>query len=401
MTRILFCVVPEKGHLNPCIGTAQHLRDAGLDVAFHAPADIREQLDGAGGFPFVGTLAPTPRHDLSRGADFAVRIHDAPWLRQWIRTLLIDETPAQVAGLRAVLRAHRPAVVVIDPLLYAAAIAAQLEGIPWVSLSNSLNPVLPDDLDSELLQTVRWLAADREALFAGYGLAASFRGCDVLSPHLTIAFATDALVGTPPPGVALVGPALPRGARGDEPAFPWDRLDPDLPLVYLSLGSQLYYQPALFAKVDAALRGLALQCVLSVGELMGSDQLPAFGAQVVAVRYTPQLAVLRRASLFITHAGANSVMEGLAAGVPMLLAPLCNDQFHSAHFVVQAGAGRRIDLLHASPDELRTAIRDALADPVLQARARAIQASYAIDGSAQAARLIRRLATATHPATVS
>ena len=277
MKRILFCVVPEKGHVNPCIGPAQHLQAADCEVAFYAPADISAQLEGAGDFTFLGPRETPERHDLSRGASFAANIRDAAWLRRWIHTLLIEYTPAQVDGIRAILRQWRPDVVVIDPLLYASAIAAELEGLPWVAMSNSLNPVLPDTLDSELLATVRWLAPERDRLFARYGIEAHFRGCDILSPHLTLAFTTEDLVGAAPQGVELVGPALPAGARGDEPPFPWERIDAARPLVYMSLGSQLYYQPELFAKVIQATRATSAQLVLSVGELVDTDLLPAGG----------------------------------------------------------------------------------------------------------------------------
>ncbi|HDR9588198.1 TPA: glycosyltransferase family 1 protein [Burkholderia stabilis] len=401
MKRILFCVVPEKGHVNPCIGPAQHLRAAGCDVAFYAPADISAQLDGAGDFAFVGPRETPERHDLSRGASFAANIRDADWLRHWIRTLLIDLAPAQVDGIRAVLREWQPDVVVIDPLLYAAAIAAELEGLPWVAMSNSLNPVLPDDLDSELLRTVRWLAPERTRLFARYGLDARFRGCDILSPHLTLAFTTDALVGAPPPGVELVGPALPSGPRGDEAPFPWERLDADRPLVYMSLGSQLYYHPDVFAKVIDATRATPAQLVLSVGELVDSDLLPAGDERVVAVRYAPQLALLRRTHAFVSHGGANSVMESLACGVPMLLSPFCNDQFHSAHFVAQAGAGCRLDLQQAGVAEIADALEWLLRPGSLRDHAARIRASYARDGSAQAARLIIELASGNRLATAS
>ena len=101
---------------------------------------------------------------------------------------------------------------------------------------------------------------------------ARFRGY-ILSPHLTLAFTTDALVGAPP-GVELVGPAMPSGPRGETP-FPWERLDADRPLVYMSLGSQLYYHPDVFAKVIEATRATSAQLVLSVGELVDSDLLPA------------------------------------------------------------------------------------------------------------------------------
>lgn len=405
MKRVLFCVVPEKGHVNPCIGPAQHLRAAGFEVAFYAPADIREQLRGAGDFVFLGPHETPERHDISRGASFAANIRDADWLRHWIRTLLIDLAPAQTDGIRAVLRDWRPDVVVIDPLLYAAAIAAELEGLPWVAMSNSLNPVLPDDgasdLDSELLRTVRWLAPERDRLFARYGLTARFRGCDILSPHLTLAFATEALVGAPPPGVELVGPAMPHGPRGDETAFPWERLDADRPLVYISFGSQLYYHPDLFAKLIDATLATPAQLVLSVGELAGSALLPVPHERVTAVRYAPQLALLRRAQAFVSHGGANSVMEALACGVPMLLAPFCNDQFHSAYFVERAGAGSRVDLEQASVAELTAAIERLLRPGAIRERVAQIQASYARDGSAEAARLIRALAAENRRATAS
>lgn len=401
MTRILFCVVPEKGHVNPCIGPAQHLRAAGFDVAFYAPADISDQLDGAGTFTFLGPRETPERHDLSRGATFAANIRDAAWLRQWIRTLLIDLAPAQTDGIRAVMHAWRPDVVVIDPLLYAAAIAAELEGLPWVAMSNSLNPVLPDDLDSELLRTVRWLAPERDRLFARYGLDARFRGCDILSPHLTLAFTTEELVGKPPVGVELVGPAMPSGPRGDETSFPWERIDAGRPLVYMSLGSQLYYHPDLFAKVIDATRKTSAQLVLSAGELVDADVLPTDDERVIAVRYAPQLALLKRTHAFISHGGANSVMEALASGVPMLLSPFCNDQFHSAHFVERAGAGYRLDLEHATVQDIADAIGRALRPGPLHDRVAQIRASYTRDGSAGAARLISELASGSRQATGS
>ena len=401
MKRILFCVVPEKGHVNPCIGPAQHLQAADCEVAFYAPADISAQLEGAGDFTFLGPRKTPERHDLSRGASFAANIRDAAWLRRWIHTLLIEYTPAQVDGIRAILRQWRPDVVVIDPLLYASAIAAELEGLPWVAMSNSLNPVLPDTLDSELLATVRWLAPERDRLFARYGIEAHFRGCDILSPHLTLAFTTEDLVGAAPQGVELVGPALPAGARGDEPPFPWERIDAARPLVYMSLGSQLYYQPELFAKVIQATRATSAQLVLSVGELVNTDLLPVADERVIAVRYAPQLALLRQTHALINHGGANSVMEALACGVPMLLSPFCNDQFHSAWFVERAGAGCRLDLEQASVQEIANAINDLLRPGPLRERAAQIGASYRRDGSAEAARLIIELASGSHPATAS
>jgi zeaxanthin glucosyltransferase len=392
--KVLFVVIPEKGHVNPYIGPAQALVDLDADVAFFAPADISAQL-AAAGLAFVGPR-DAPAETPHRGAEFAARVRDPVWLRRWIVELLVDAAEADIAPMREVVRRERPDVVAIDPMVYGAAIACELEGVPWAAVSNSLNPALPAGLDSELLRTVAHLAPARAALFARHGVTAEFRGCDVLSPQLTIAFCTEALVGAVP-DVALVGPSRPRRARGDECEFPWSWLDAARPLVYASCGSQVYHQPRLFAALVEATAGRGVQLVLSVGEL----DLGALPPHVLARSYVPQLAVLSRASAFVTHGGANSVMEAIGAGVPVLITPLCNDQFHQAHFVARAGVGRVLDpdtLTAASAWEALAAL---LAEGPERRAAAAARDSYTRDGAGEAARLISELAARSRPVRAS
>jgi len=390
MTRALFCVIPEKGHLNPYIGPAQALQALGVEVTFHAGADISAQLRVAGIERFVGPRMAPPT-DTHRGALFAERVRDAAWLRQWIKTFLVDAVDDSVEPLRALVRDTSPDVVAIDPMVYAAAIACELEGVPWAAVSNSLNPALPDGLDSELLRTVRWLAPHRDALFARHGLTARFRGCDVLSPHLTTAFTTETLVG-PVPGVELVGPSLPRGARGDETPFPWDWLDPGRPLVYCSFGSQIHHQPALFRCILDAVDDRPIQLVAAAGDLT----LNPVPSNALVRAYVPQLEILRRASAVITHGGANSVMEAIAYGVPLLVAPLCNDQFHQAHFIERAGIGRAFDR-----DAVWPAIAALVTAGIERARMAEVSASYQRDGAAEIARLLSELAAGSPRARAS
>ena len=354
MTRVLFCVIPEKGHLNPYIGPAQALQELGIEVVFHAAADISAQLRAAGLDRFVGPRGAAAT-DENRGATFAACVRDAAWLRRWIGGLLVDGVADAVEPLRAVLRAVRPDVVALDPMLYAAAIACELQGIPWAALSNSLNPLLTDDIDSELLRTVRALAPARQALFARFGLSPRFPGCDVLSPRLTVAFATEALAG-PRAGVSLVGPSLPRARRGDEPPFDDAQLDPTKPLVYMSLGSQIYHQPLLFRRVMAAVTDRPVQLLLSASELVDSPELGPLPANVIAARYVPQLRILERAAAFVTHGGANSVMEAIARAVPLLVTPICNDQLHQARFIAAAGVGIGLDIASATAADVWRAL---------------------------------------------
>lgn len=394
MARVLLLCTAEKGHLNPLVGVAQWLRRDGHHVGWlniPDPAPELARLD-------VETVAidpplPRPPH-VTQGAELARLVRDGGALRSWIQTLLLDAVPAQIEPLRAAYRRFRPDVVATDPMLYQAVIAAHLEALPWAGISSSLNPVTPDHLDSDLLRTVRELSPQRAELFASFGLAPEFRVCDCLSPWLTTVFSTAAYVGDMelPPATHLVGPTIPPGPRGDETEFPWPRLDGGRPVVYASFGSQISYQPSVFEKLSAATAPLDVTLVISAGELAIDPRLAA--PHVVAVPYAPQLALLERAALFVTHGGANSVMESLHAGVPLLLSPVCNDQPHQAHFVTRAGVGEVLDLELADVTSCREAIARLLdpAAPQHGAVARVRDSYRANDGARVAARLIAELA---------
>jgi zeaxanthin glucosyltransferase len=391
MMRALFVIIGEKGHIHPFLGPAAELQARGVEVAFYAPVDVGRGLARAG-FDrfFCGAESLPDPPSQNRGAEFAALVADPARLRAWIKAVLVDVVPGQVERLTAVVRAERPQLLVIDPMMYAGAIVAGREGLPWAGLSTSLNPVVVgDDMPSALLETTRALDPQRHALFRAHGLSARFRVCDVLSPHLTACFSTPALVGAPPPDVKLVGPSWPRRTRGDEPEFEWSRLD-DRPLVSMSFGSQIFHQPALFRLVAEATADLGVQLLCSVGNL----ELGRLPAHVVTVPYFPQLEILARSAVFITHGGANSVMEATTLGVPMLVAPLCNDQFHNAAFVSRAGTGTTLDLASATAPEVRAVLVRLLGDPGIRARAAQVAASYRDqDGSTRVADELTRWLT--------
>lgn len=380
---VVFALIPEKGHVNPYIGPAQALAAVGHAVTILAPGDISEQCARAG-LAFAGDLIPSaPGERPTHGAGLVELIQDAPRLAVWIEQLLLEGIPPQVETLRRALRRLGANAVVIDPLYYPAAIAAHAEQLPWASVSNSLNPVLPPGLDSALLRTTRALDPRRHAIFAEYGMQARFRGADVLSPHLTVAFTTDALCG-PVDGVELVGPSFPLHLRGDE--VPLQPLPDGVPIVYASFGSQIYHWPEIFAKLRAAARDV--QLVLSAGELAPKTEADS---RCHVYRYAPQKALLERASVFVTHGGANSFMESIAAGVPMLLSPMCNDQFHQAYFLEQRQIGRCCDLRTMTVAEITAALAGLLDAGPHRHNMAALSASYQRNGALRTAELVAGL----------
>lgn len=389
--RILFLVIPEKGHINPAIGVAQHLQAVGFHVAFHSQVNIEEQLEKAGLHQF---LAPplTSEDSPHRGKAFSENIRDPAWLRDWIKRMLIDGASEAVSPLREVMKAFQPDLVISDPMIYPAVIAAKLEAIPWVALSNSLNPLLSSTMKSDLLDTVLSLSHDRDDLFSNFGLTAEFRGCDAISPALTIAFTTEEFSGVSLEGIAQVGPSLPLHQRGDEiESLDWAPAKNEAPLIYASFGSQVFYQPDFFLKIIEAVRGKEVRLIAAIHELQDDQRLHDLPPNVTICGYAPQLEILQHANLLITHGGANSVMEALATATPVLIQPICNDQFHQSWFVENAGCGTTIDLDKLTSDELWAKIQHSIEDPQLNARVREVAASYQRDGAKNASELISQL----------
>ncbi len=106
---------------------------------------------------------------------------------------------------------------------------------------------------------------------------------------------------------------------------------------------------------------------------------------VVVRARVPQLAVLQRVQAVVTHAGHNTVCESLAAGLPLVVAPIRDDQPVVADQVVRAGAGVRVKFNRIRAADLAAAIDAALTDPGLRAAAERIGASFAAAGGAVAA----------------
>ncbi|KHJ85113.1 glycosyltransferase family 28 protein [Oesophagostomum dentatum] len=83
-------------------------------------------------------------------------------------------------------------------------------------------------------------------------------------------------------------------------------------------------------------------------------------------KWTPQNDLLadERLTLFITHGGAGSIMEGAMRGKPLIVIPLFGDQSRNAKLVVKFGFGLQVDKsrLHDS-NVLREAIRKVLEEP--------------------------------------
>lgn len=171
----------------------------------------------------------------------------------------------------------------------------------------------------------------------------------------------------------------------------WREPPPEEPVALVSLGSFSYgYQERFVHTCLEAFAGTPWQVVMSVGRRVDVDALRRRGevpSNVQLLRWVPQLAVLRRADVFVSHAGMNSVMEAMRFATPVVAVPHMPEQCLVAERLVELGLGVRLPAAdEVTAGLLRKTVDDLAADQEVRSRVRALGAELsATDGPARAA----------------
>jgi UDP:flavonoid glycosyltransferase YjiC (YdhE family) len=93
----------------------------------------------------------------------------------------------------------------------------------------------------------------------------------------------------------------------------------------------------------------------------------------IIVQRAPQLELLKLASVCITHAGLNTVLESLAQGVPQVAVPITFDQPGIAARIAHRQTGVVNSLDKLTPDHLSDLLDEALINSTYRANARKLQ----------------------------
>jgi UDP:flavonoid glycosyltransferase YjiC (YdhE family) len=286
-------------------------------------------------------------------------------------------------GVTKAARSYRPDVLVVDQHAAAGAIVAHREGLPWATLVCSA---------MELTEPFRawpkiteWTTGHLRTLWSTAGLSPTDYFDLRYSPFLVIAQTTPELLGRAdfPPHFRFVGPLL--GRRPPVP-FPFDALDPDRRHVLVTVGTlseelaTVFYQRAM-AAFDDTMQGIVV-----------AEDLTDAPDNVIVVPRVPMPQVLPHMDAVVCHGGLNTTIEALASGVPLVIAPMRNDQPETARQVVEAGAGLRVNFRRATTKHIATAVTAVLDEPDYRKAAHRIAESFrAAGGAAEAAACVARL----------
>lgn len=390
MARFLFVVPPLTGHVNPTVALGGELRRRGHEVAWVTYADVAGSIlpDDA----TVYRIGDESYQELTESLRTrSQRLRGASALEFLWRDFLLPLALVMTPGVDDVVDRFKPDVLVVDQQTFAGALVAQRRGLVWVT-SATTSAELVDPFQG-LPKVGQWVRDGLATLQRDHGIDPS-GACDPrFSNHLVLAFTSGALTGavTLPDGsgpCVLVGPSLaphddtdPRWRVGD---FPIDWLGGEGHRVLVSLGTVSMGAGERFFKAAVeAVAGSSLRAVLvATPDVLGPGPLPD---NVLVRPRIPQLAVLEHVDAVVTHAGHNTVCEALANGLPLVLAPIRDDQPVVADQVVRAGAGIRVRFARAGASDLRAALTAVLDEPSYRRAARAVQRSFEEAGGAPAA----------------
>jgi zeaxanthin glucosyltransferase len=368
---------PVPGHLHPFGALGRELIERGHRVTLFHMRDLESRVRAEGlDFVPIGER-DHPKGSLPESLAALGRLKGLSALKFTIRAVAKTTEMMLRDGPQA-MRASQVSMLLVDQTEAAGGAIAERLGIPFITVCNALalnrEPDVPSPFTAWPYRPEWWararngfgyIASDRLTRPISQVVAA-YRGKWRLAPHRSPddSFSSLAQISQQPalfdfPRRRLpscfhyVGP-LRKASRLKVP-FPWERLD-GRPLIYASLGTLQNSRLEIFRCFAEACAPLNVQLVITHGGGLDAKEAASLPGDAIVVSYAPQLELLARARLTLTHAGLNTVLDSLTYGVPLVAIPITYEQPAIAERIRYSGAGDTISLARLNPGRLRTMI---------------------------------------------
>lgn len=410
MASIWFTSAPLPGHLDwgGLLKTAQALQKRGHDVRWVSEERIRPLVE-AGGVPFSAIAhsgwrwppppPPLPGSLVAMADPVVARYQRA--LDMWLDEVLV---PRGVEALRALAdEIGALDLIVTDPFLSAAALAAELLDVPLAVGGWPAGPPLDDDQLAYAQQPVgREGVARLERLCAQFGLTgANFGGGaapSVISPHLHISYFSpywyqgESFL----PQTEFVGGQA-RPARGLTPD--WLSAIPDeQPLGLVTLGSVFTGDHNFFVWGARALAENDFVPLVVIGnnpvtpeqKTLLKQRLPG-GTRLL--NWVDFDRVFPRLRVILHHGGMGTTHAAILHGLPQIITPHAADQRGQARRARQAKVGLELRSHEIHQGQLAAAVHAITSTPLVDNAVRSLKQSFAaLGGPERAAEHIEALA---------
>ena len=383
--KIGFICLNLPGHLNPMTAVAHQLQTRGHEVVFL-------YLPNANGFPCI----PADENDEVSATRPAVSKLAGWEAMEFLSGVVAKGTEKILQSLPQMVERAGIDALVLDPIQFFAELGAIKLGVPYVSVAVALyldysgyTPFCTyswaHETTPEAFARNRKGVADFTRLISSEGIKAYAKeaGIKVDWDAPTGVFSRLAHITQVPKEFDFENPLLPpqfyhTGPFYDANArpkidFPWERLTGE-PLICASMGTILNGQLDVFRTIVAGVaKHKDTQLVLSIGDQLDPKDIGTVPDNAIIVKKAPQVDVLKRASVCITHAGLNTVLESLACGVPQVAFPVTFEQPGNGARIAAKKTGVTTEFEKLTPDHLSTLLDEVLNNAVYRENARKLQ----------------------------
>ena len=341
MSKIVFFCIPAHGHTNPTLGVVKELVSRGHQVWYYSYNIMREKIESAG-----ATFISCDDYDTERNlsAKDSTRVgKDLAFSTK----ILVDTTLALDDKVCKEMAELKPDCIVADSMaLWGKAVALKL-GIPFVSSTTTFAfnqhsaKIMKQgigDLFKMLFAMPKTSKQVKRLKDKGYPVNNIL---DIIGNDDN----THTIVYTSPEfqpcsetfseKYAFVGPSI-RSAN-EEIEKKRDKL------IYISMGTVNNDMMPFYKACISALRDTDYQVIMSVGNLVSIEDFGELPENISVYSHVDQIAVLKKADVFVSHCGMNSVSESLYFEVPLVMLPQTSEQKGVAERVSQLGAGIKFD----------------------------------------------------------
>lgn len=401
------------GHLNPMMALGRELKKRGHRVTQIQILDAEPQTTAAGlEFQVIGEnefpkgVLKEQFAQLGKLSGLAAIRYTVELIRQG-GTIVLRDSPEVIkkTGIEALL---------VDQVSAEGATVAEHLGIPFITICNALilnqEPGIPPFVTSWSKNKAWWALVRNGVAYSVLeaiaqpirSVVGDYRKQWNLPPYKQVndVFSKLAQISQQPKEFEFPRTQLPNSfhftspfsdVAGRNPVdFPYNKLT-GKPLIYASMGTLQNQRKEIFSTIAEACVGLDSQLVISLGGSANPESLPNLPGSPLVVEYAPQLDLLKQATLTITHAGMNTVLESLSCSVPMVAIPITNDQPGVGARLAWTGAGEVVSLSSLSVPRLRNAVQKVLTQETYRSNASRLQEAIALGGGVnRAADIIER-----------
>lgn len=392
--RLVFFSLPASGHIHPTLGLVRGLVKSGCEVLYYANPDFKTLVESTGAtFRDYGEVpydSRRPDRDMIRlslgllrvadfiipkleadlaNEDFSAVLYDAyaPWgrffaERRKIRSLAF--IPTFAFNDKVVARYSSPLRLLGQGLRSLPALLVHLYESASVRMRHrvkgtGLLKLFAEPAERQLVFTSRHFQPEEKSFDARY---------------------------------RFIGPILDgRGQHDSLSAEDSHKIEnakrAGKPVVLISLGTLYNHRLDFFQACLSSFKSFDGLVVLSAGNLISDGDFERLIRQAsenfLIRRRMPQLDILQKADLFLSHAGMNSASESLFFGVPLLLYPQMDEQRMVAERVAELGAGLILQESEVRGMRIAAKAEAILKNSEFRSRARAVGEELKKSGGAE------------------